>query len=168
MISSNKQWGLWQLTAEFVLLKRKKEIVVSRKSRLLCCLCCTSQDCFGTLDTVLADRSLKITFFINHLCKVPLPLYWLLNIVFSSAIMAHINPEQSTVTKWRLLKIILLSRVITFSLFPHFSFNFLLVLLLPLNKSNDVIIGLQLHRIVWTTQYHADLLLRLDHRLLVQ
>ena len=55
-----------------------------------------------------AGRLLKIIFFINYFRKVPLPLYWLLNIVFSSAIMAHINPEQSTVTIWRLLKITLL------------------------------------------------------------
>ena len=72
-----------------------------------------------------AGRLLKIIFFINYFRKVPLPLYWLLNIVFSSAIMAHINPEQSTVTKWRLLKIILLFLVITFftfsSLFIQFS-----------------------------------------------
>ena len=38
----------------FAQKKEKKEIVVSRKSRQLCCLCCTSQDCFGTLDNVLA------------------------------------------------------------------------------------------------------------------
>ena len=89
---------------------------------------------------------LKIMFFINYFRKVPLPLYWLLNIVFSSAIMAHINPEQSTATIWRLLRIILLikfenifcsspntllSLVITFF---HFSFNFFLVLLLPLRE----------------------------------
>ena len=140
MPSSNKQWGLWHLTAQLVLLKRKRRKKLSFLVNLASCFAYVVHH-----KIVLAHWTtywqagclLKIIFFINYFRKVPLSLYWLLIIFFSSAIMAHINPEQSTVTIWRLLRIILLikfenifcsspktllSLVITFSsLFIQFS-----------------------------------------------
>jgi len=94
--SSNKQWGLWHLTAEFVLLKRKKRKKLSFLVNLASCVAYVVHHKIVLAHWTTywqAGRLLKIIFFINYFRKVPLPLYWLLNIVFSSAIMAHINPE---------------------------------------------------------------------------